>query len=161
MGEPEWIHITSKKYIFEGVFNPKEIYSSVMTLLNEKLYDVDEEELETNKENGKLQIFTHINAVLEYNRRYYIKLLFSLNLNGTNINDGKDSVDGRLAFYINTYVQQHSLLFEKNPNVVTKFLTKVYDTYIDHDGFENALVHSIIEAGGLIAHLKSKVHRRK
>ena len=160
-GSPPWNYITSKKYEFSGKFAPYEVYHHVLDYLNKKSYDTDELEVEMKNLNGEMNIFTHLNSQLEFNRRYYTKLMFSIKMGGKIVDEKNGVVDGNLVIHVNGYFQAHSLLHEHKETFVTKFLTKFYDTYVNPSGAEEAIVFGVVvEAGKLIAEVKHKLHRR-
>lgn len=160
-GSPPWNKITSKKYEFSGKFAPYDVYHHVLTYLNHKSYDTDELEVEMKNSGGEISIFTHLHSELEFNRRYYTKLLFSIKMGGKVVDEKKGIVDGTLVIHVNGYFQVHSLLHEHHETWLSKFLTKFYDTYVNPSGAEEAIVFGVVvEIGKLMAEVKSKLQRR-
>ncbi|MFP4402242.1 MAG: hypothetical protein ACLFPL_03330 [Candidatus Nanoarchaeia archaeon] len=158
--KPSWTKITQKKYSFEGEFYPIDLYENIKKYLEDKQYEVDESEIEMKVMDGEIKIFTHLLAEWEFTRRYYLKLAFSINMGGKIIDNSTQKVNGSLVLHVNGFIQQHSLLHEKNPNVVSKFLTVCYDKLIDRDEKGRVIMNTVIEMGKLIAEVKNQVHRR-
>ena len=156
---PKWTKISTKRYAFEGQFSPDQIYEEIKKYLERKQYNITESELEYDNLPGRSHIFTHIIADLELTRRYYIKLAFSINMKGSQI-DTNGIVNGSLELYVNGFIQQHSLLFEQKETFFTVLLTKFYDRFIDPDAKPKAIVSLIVEMGKLMAEVKSKLDRR-
>lgn len=158
--DAKWQHITTKTYRFAGEFYPLELYENIKNYLDKKQYDTDETEVEMTALDKKIRIFTHLQSQLEFSRRYYIKLAFSINMSGNVIDPKTKKVNGTLELYVNGLIKKNSLLHEKNPNVVSKFLTKVYDAYFGRDEFGNIIMNCVIEMGKLMAEVKNQLHRR-
>lgn len=157
---PPWNKITSKKYSFNGQFNPVKLYEETKAYLEKKQYDLAESELEFKNLPNEVDIFTHIIADLELTRRHYIKIAFSIKMGGKIVDKENGIVDGNLVLHVNGFIQQHSLLHEHHETFMTKLMTKFYDKFIDPDAFGNAIVGLIIEMGKLMAEVKSKLNRR-
>ena len=160
MSSPKWGKITDKHYNFTGKFKAKALYEGIKEYLNDHLYDLVEDELEMGNIDGKVNIFGHVQGDLEWSRRFYIKLAFSIKIDGKLLDDKSGMVDGSLSFSVNGFLQSHSLLHEKKSNAFTKFLTKFYDTYIDRAERNDAIVSTVIEMIKIVAEVKKRVERR-
>ena len=156
----KWMKITSKTYRFTGEFYPLDLYDNVKTYLDKKQYDTDETEVEMTTLDNKIRIFTHLQSELEFSRRYYIKLAFSINMSGVVIDPKTKKVNGSLELYVNGFIKKNSLLHEHKPNIVSTFLTKVYDAYFGRDEFGYTIMNCVIEMGKLIAEIKLMLNRR-
>lgn len=156
----KWNKITSKMYSYEGEFYPMQLYEDIKQYLEDKQYDIDESEVEMQNMDGKIRIFTHLLAELEYSRRYYIKIAFSINMEGKIIDSKTHKVNGKLVLHANGFVQKHSLLHEKKSTPITIFLTNLYDNFLNRDEMGNTIMNTVIEVGKLIAEVKSHVHKK-
>lgn len=160
MGSSKWMKITSKKFFFEGEFYPLDLYNHIKEYLEEKQYDLSESEVEMHNLDGKIKIVTHLLAELEYSRRYYNKLAFSLTMEGGVIDPNTSKVRGKLEFHLNGFFQQHSLLHEEKETAFTKFLTNLYDNFFSREEKGQAIVNVVMEMGKLMAEVKGHVHRK-
>lgn len=159
--EPKWNSVTSRKYSFKGEFYPLELYEHVKEYLEKKQYELDENEVEMTTMGGKIKIFTHLQAALEYNMRFHVLIAFSINMGGNIVDPATNKVNGTLELHANTFFKKFSLLHEKKETPITKFLTKVYDTYIKPQATEEAIVHGVIEMAKLVGEVRDHINNFK
>ncbi|MFT4244433.1 MAG: hypothetical protein ACMXYB_03185 [Candidatus Woesearchaeota archaeon] len=152
--EPKWNLVTSRKYSFEGEFYPLELYEHVKAYLEKKQYHLSENEVEMTTMDGKIRIFTHLQAALEYNLRFHILVAFSINMGGNIVDSQTNKVKGTLELHANTFFKKFSLLHEKKETPLTIFLTKIYDTYIKPQAAEDAIIHGVIEMAKLVGEVR-------
>jgi len=133
-----------------GIFDIRETYNSIKSYLaDSRKYDVYEKEYNGANDSGKKSLEVAFEADHEYDDFFKLRMKFTLNLSGKEINvDNLKFVKGNATLKINYYLElDHSGSRPKGP--LASFLDKVYSKYVDKDEFKRALIQVSKDAGGL------------